>query len=165
MLLIDTGNTNARVSLREVLSSGRRWVSNPVAFAAFMAGFTPSADLLIDKRLRQAGGVSQRGILFRAVMHEILPGSYDVRHLQRLGGRFALRVTDLADFTVIAINRRVLTLSGLPVDDIGGHDIIDAELGGDVFMAVLNDMLAELSSRTLRAIAARNTSVAALAAV
>lgn len=164
MLLIDTRNTNARVTMREILSSGRRWVSNPIAFASFMAGLTLTSDLLLDKRLRQSGGVSDRGALFRSILHEIVPPRYDVRHLERLGGRFALRLTGIADFTVIALNRRVLTLSGLPVDDVTGEDIVDAEMGGEVFMALCNDLIADLSVRTLQAISARNATVSALAA-
>lgn len=164
MLLIDSGNTNARVTMREILSSGRRWVSNPIAFASFMSGLTLTSDLLLDKRLRQASGASQQGALFRSFMHEMLPSRYDARHLDALGGRFALRLTGLADFTVIVLNRRVVTLSGLPVDDLGGETLIDAEMGGDVFMALLNDMFADLSARTLNAISARNAAVPALAA-
>lgn len=153
MLLIDMRNTNARVGLPEILSSGRRWVSSPIAFAAFWQGFSPTADLLLDKRLQQGGGVPQAGALFRAFMHEILPGRYDMRVLDRLGGRFALRLTGLADFTTIVLNRRVVTLTGLPQDDASGENIIDAEMGGDVFLALLNDTLADLSARTLEIIA------------
>lgn len=149
MLLIDMRNTNAKVSLREILSSGRRWVSNPIAFAAFWQGFSATADLLLDKRLQQGAGLPQGGALFRTVMHEILPPRYDVRVLDRLGGRFALRLTGVADFTTISLNRRVVTLTGLPVDDVSGDNIIDVEMGGDVFLALLNDTVATLSARTL----------------
>lgn len=164
MLLIDLRNTNARITMREILSSGRRWVSNPIAFASFMSGLVLTSDLLLDKRWKQAAGVSQHGALFRSIMHEVLPSRYDVGTLQKLGGRFALRLTGTADFTVIALNRRVVTLSGLPIDDVTGESIIDAEMGGDVFMALCNELLADLSSRTLQAISTRNATISALAA-
>ncbi|XSC45553.1 hypothetical protein ACF1BQ_005525 [Bradyrhizobium sp. RDT10] len=87
----------------------------------------------------------------------LLPQLYDVRHLEALGGRFALRVTGIGrhgDFTTMAVNRRVVTLTGLPLDEASGAAIADASVRADVFLALWNDMLADLAETTLAHIAA-----------
>jgi len=147
MLLIDMGGTRARVSMTEVLESGRRWVSDPIAFSRFMRGLRLSADALLDKRWFEPAGLSRNGSVFRLVMHEILPVHYDSSYLRSIGGRFALRLTGVADFTVIALNRRVVTLAGLPIDGETGEDVVDAEMSGPVFQAVFNELLADLAER------------------
>jgi hypothetical protein len=153
MLLIDTDNTGARLGIDELLRGARRGVSNPIAFAAFLAGWHPPADTLLDKRWSARGGAASNGQLFRRFLHQLLPEHYDVRHLERLGGRFALRLTGVGDFTTLALNRRVVTLSGLPRDGATGAAVIDVEIGGDVFLAVINGRLGDLATRVLRALA------------
>lgn len=159
MLMVDMRDTNARITIKEILSSGTRWVSNPFAFSAFASGLAMNnSDLLLDKRWRTPAGASSRFGYFNVVMHELLPAFYDVTRLKALGGRFALRLTDIGDFTVIAMNRRVVTLAGLPLDDSTGNPIIDVEMRGDVFMAMCNELLADLAERTLKTLAGQAAS-------
>lgn len=162
--MVDMRNTTARVSLREIATSGRRYGSNPVAFSSFMAGVRLSPDLLLEDTWTKSASAASRFALFRTLMHGVLPRFYDVRHLEGLGGRFALKLAGaghLGDFTVIAMNRRVLTLSGLPLDETTGGSVIDATIRADVFLALWNDILATLAEATLsRAGAARNPSSA-----
>lgn len=154
MLMIDLRHSRARITLQEILASGRKYVSNPIAFHAFASGLRPVPDLLLDQRLQSSGSVSGRFAFFRTVMFDILPTIYDVRHLETLGGRFALRLTGVGDYTVIAMNRRVVTLSGLPLDETTGAPVIDAQMRPDVFMALCNEMMAALSESVLNSLAA-----------
>src|SRR5262249_51968604 len=116
MLIIDMNNNAARMTMKELIASGRRYVSNPIAFASFMSGLKPSPELLLDRRLAGEGQPGNRFAFFHIVMHELLPAHYDVQHLQALGGRFCLRLMAVGDYTVIALNRRVVTVRSLPVD-------------------------------------------------
>ena len=157
MLMIDMRNSTARISLREIAAGGRRHVSNPVAFAGFIAGVRLTPDALSEPEWRNPASAAGRFAFFRTLMHEILPRSYDVAHLEGLGGRFALRLVGAGkhgDYTVIALNRRVLTLSGLPIVGESGEAVIDASIRADVFLALWNDMLAELAETTLARIGA-----------
>ena len=54
----------------------------------------------------------------------------------------------------MVVNRRVVTLTGLPLDEASGTAIFDASVRADVFLALWNDMLAELAETTLAQIAA-----------
>lgn len=158
MLSVDLRGNSARLSLAEIISGGERYVSSPAAFAAFAMGLRLEPWLLAEGLGGQGAGAAAGFTYFRALMHGVVPRIYDVRHLERLGGRFALRIADLGgrgDFTVIAMNRRVLTLSGLPHDAATGRPVIDAEIHAGAFLAFCNDLLAELAEGTLRRIAER----------
>jgi hypothetical protein len=150
MLIVDMNNNAARMTMKELIASGRRYVSNPIAFASFMSGLKPSPELLLDRRLAGAGQPGNRFAFFHIVMHELLPAHYDVRHLQALGGRFCLRLMAVGDYTVIALNRRVVTVRSLPVDPATGHKVVDAEVRADAFRALCNDVVVQLCERTTR---------------
>jgi hypothetical protein len=150
MLMVDMRNSNARITLREVLASGRRYVSNPIAFATFMDGLKLTPELLLDPGWQRPAGASGRFPFFRAVMHDVLPRVYDVRRLEALGGRFALRLTGVGDYSVVALNRRVVTFSGPPLDEETGKPVIDAEMRADVFLALCNELIASLSETIIR---------------
>ena len=161
MLMVDMRNSTARITLREILASGRRYVSNPIAFCGFAAGVKMTPGLLLDQDWQNSAGAANRFALFRSVMYELLPRIYDVRKLEAMGGRFALRLTGVGDYTVIALNRRVVTLAGLPRDEVTQQPIIDAEMRADVFLALLNEMLARLAETTLARIAAARAAASA----
>lgn len=152
MLMVDLRKSTARISLRQIQAAGRRYVSNPVAFSYFMAGVKLTPAILLETGWQRSGAASNRFEYFRTLMHHVLPKVYDVRHLEQLGGRFALRITRVGDYTVMALNRRIVTLAGLPIDDESGKPFVDAEIRADVFMALCNDMLAELAQTTLKAL-------------
>lgn len=154
MLMIDLGGSAARITLDEMLTTGVRTVSNPVAFAYFARGLRPGSSLITDKCWQTPGNAAANFAFFRTFMHETLPRYYDVRHLESMGGRFSLRLTRIADFSVIAMNRRVVTLQGLAQDDTAA-EIVDAEMPGDVFMAFCNELLAQTTERALRVLNAR----------
>lgn len=153
MLMIDLQGTTARISIAEILSSGKRFVSNPVVFGNFAAGLKPTPDLLLDTRWQVPAGASKAFAFFQLLLHEILPSIYDVRHLEAMGGRFSLRLTGVGDYTVTAFNRRVLTFKGLPLDEGTGAPVVDAEMRPDVFMALCNELIAKLSETTLISLA------------
>jgi hypothetical protein len=157
MLMVDMRNTTARISLREIATSGRRYGSNPVAFSSFMAGVQLGPDLLMEEVWQNSASAASGFSLFRTLMHGVLPRFYDVRHLEKLGGRFALRLDGAGrrgEFTVIALNRRVVTLSGLPLDEANGGAVVDSSIRADVFLALWNDLLAAVAETTLNRIGA-----------
>lgn len=156
--MLDLRNSTARISLDEILAGGRRHVSNPAAFAAFMAGLRLSPALLKEPDWRRPASAAGGFAFFRTLMHVAVPRFYDARHLDGLGGRFALRLAGAgraSDYTVTVLNRRVLTLSGLPLDPASGAAVIDAEIRADVFLALWNDLTAELAQATLERLGAR----------
>jgi hypothetical protein len=157
MLMIDMRNSTARITMREIAAAGRRYASNPIALSSFMAGVRLTPDVLLEGTWRNTAGAAGNFAFFRNLMLGLLPRLYDVRHLEALGGRFALRVTGIGrygDFTIMVVNRRVVTLTGLPLDEASGTAIFDASVRADVFLALWNDMLAELAETTLAQIAA-----------
>lgn len=161
MLSIDQRGAPARLPLAEIVTGGSRYVSAPAAFAGFMAGLRLRAELLTEPGWNQPASAAGRFAWFRTLMHGVVPRFYDVAHLERLGGRFALRLdgagasaSGIGDFTVIAMNRRVLTLSGLPLDAETGAPVIDAAIRADAYRALWNDLIAELADTTLARIEA-----------
>jgi hypothetical protein len=157
MLMIDLRNSTARISMREIAAAGRRYASNPIALSSFMAGVRLTPEVLLDGTWRNPAGAAGNFAFFRNLMLGLLPRLYDVRHLEALGGRFALRVTGLGrhgDYTTMAVNRRVVTLTGLPLDETSNTAIVDASIRADAFLALWNDMLASLAETTLANITA-----------
>src|SRR5579883_3349473 len=130
MLMVDLRNTTACITIEEILASGQRLVSNPGAFASFVSGLAATPNLLLEKCWQLPANASGNFAFFRTFLHEVLPVFYNVRHLEKLGGRFCLRLTGVGDFTVIALNRRVVTLRGAPMDD-NGAPVIDVEIRPD----------------------------------
>lgn len=154
MLLVDLRNTNARLSMPELLASGKRFASNPAALAAFFAGVRFTPDVLLDERWKASAAASGKFAFFRAVMHNLLPPACDAAHLESLGGRFALQILGVANYTVMTLNRRVVTLGGLPVDG-AGKPLVDVAIRSEAFVALFNDIIADLSEKTLEGLARR----------
>jgi len=155
--MIDMRNSTARITMGEIAAGGRRYASNPVAFSSFMAGVRLTPEALLEGTWRSPAGAAGNYAFFSNLMLGLLPRFYDVRHLETLGGRFALRVTEIGrggEFTTVAVNRRVVTLTGLPLDEASGTTIADASIRADAFLALWNDMLADLAEKTLADIAA-----------
>lgn len=155
--MIDMRNTTARITMHEIAAAGRRYASNPAALASFVAGVRLTPQTLLEGTWQTPAGAAAKFRFFRTLMLGSLPRCYDVRHLEALGGRFALRVRGIGrhgDFTVLAVNRRVVTLTGLPLDDTTGTPFADVSIRADAFMALWNDMLAGLAETTLAGIAA-----------
>jgi hypothetical protein len=159
--MIDMRNSTARIAMREIAAAGRRYTSNPAALANFMAGVHLTREALLEGTWRSPAGAAGNFAFFRNLMLGSLPRFYDLRHLEALGGRFALRVTGIGrhgDFTILAVNRRVVTLTGLPLDAASGAAIFDASIRADAFLALWNDMIADLAKTTLADIAAARES-------
>lgn len=156
--MIDMRNSTARITMREITAAGRRYASSPIALASFMAGVRLTPEVLLEGTWRSPAGAAGNFAFFRNLMLGLLPQRYDVRHLEALGGRFALRLTGIGrhgDFTTMAVNRRVVTLTGLPRDEAAsGLAIVDASVRADVFLALWNGMLADLAETTLAHVAA-----------
>ena len=151
MLIIDKQHSAARLSLAEITAPGRGYVSDPDAFAGFVTGLKLESWIIAEPAWRTAPGRAGAPY-FATLMHGAVPRFYDAAHLETLGGRFALRIAGLngrGDFTVTVMNRRVLTLSGLPHDAETGQPVIDAEIRAEAFLALCNDLLAELAQTTL----------------
>ncbi|PJI54270.1 hypothetical protein CTI14_17415, partial [Methylobacterium radiotolerans] len=66
---IDMRNSTARLSLPEITAAGRRYVSNPAAFAAFVAGLRLGPEILAEPEWRFAAGAAARFAFFRTLMH------------------------------------------------------------------------------------------------
>lgn len=157
MLMIDMRNSAARIDMREIAAAGRRYASSPIALSTFLAGVRFTPETLLDDVWWKPASAAGNFAFFRSLMLGLLPRIYDVCHLEALGGRFALRVTGAGrhgDFTTLAVNRRVITLTGLPLDAAGGVAIADVTIRADVFLALWNDMIAELAETTLARVAA-----------
>lgn len=155
MLMIDTRRMTARITIQDILKVGKQWASNPVALGAFMLGVKLPADTLLDPRWRLPASLSGQRGFYDAVVGDLVPSAYDVRHLDTLGGRFALRLIGGGDYTVIAMNRRVVTLPGLPIEEATGQPVIDTEMRADVFTAVCNELLFNLAESMVKAFDAR----------
>jgi hypothetical protein len=161
MLMIDLQSTTARLTVKEILSAGTLYVSNPNAFAAFVAGFRPTSDLLLDSRWKMPAGASRHFAFFQMLLHRVLPSIYNVRHLEKIGGRITFRLTGVGDYTITAFNRRVITFKGLAVDDTTGRPVIDIEMRPQVLMALCNELIANISEATLQALSADASNSAA----
>lgn len=152
MIVIDARQNLPRLSIDEIIAAGPRYASDPAAFSAFAQGLRPETWLLDASGTGSLAGASAGFAFYGMLMHEVVPRLYDVRHLDKLGGRFALRLGGLGprgEFTVIAMNRRVLTLSGLPRDEATGQPVVDAEIRADAFLAFWKDFLAQIALSTL----------------
>ncbi len=138
-----------RITLDDIRATRNRYSSNPAMLSAFVAGFRPAPDLLLDRALLGAVGASGRHGFYGYVLHDLLPRIYDAHHLSTLGGRFALMLDGVGGYTITPLNRRIITLRGLPVD-LTGRTIVDLSVRADVFLALFNQMLADMAEQTLQ---------------
>jgi hypothetical protein len=123
-------------------------VSSPDAFRKFSSGIDVTPDLLLGKAWDGNSRPMVRDIA-DLIMHEMLPDFYSVAHLESIGGSYALRMTDIADFTILLVNRRVVVLSGLPLDYATGEEVIDLELASDVFFAYFRGLMLDMAEDLL----------------
>ncbi len=149
MLMVDLHNSRARLSISDITSPENRRGFGHDAFSTFWSGLSLGPHCLLEQSWRFSGSASSSFAYFRSFMHQTLPANYDVTHLDKLGGRFRLRITGVGGFTVMTLLGRIVTLSGLPIDHVTGEPVIDAELSADVFMALCNGLLADLAEKTL----------------
>ncbi|MGD1881491.1 MAG: hypothetical protein ACFB11_04085 [Paracoccaceae bacterium] len=137
-----------RITLEQIQVAGQRYSANPMAFAMFAAGIRPHSDLLLDGQLTRPVGASGRYAFFDYVMHRILPGLFSPDHLAQLGGRFALRIDGVGSYTLTMLNRRIITLKGLPHCP-DGKPLADSSIRADAFLGLFNQMLADLATQVL----------------
>lgn len=83
-------------------------------------------------------------------MHELLPEAFDVEVLTEKGP-FGVQITGIDDFTVAAVNLRVVVFQGLPLDMMRDEEVVDFEITPDVFMAYCRGLMLEVSEEILEA--------------
>lgn len=137
-----------QLTMEDIHAAGTKYTNNRISFAAFIGGLRLHPDLLLDQQLTQSVGASGRSTFFSYVMHHVIPNTYDIQHLANLGGSFALGIQDVGSFTVTLLNRRVVTLKGLPVD-LQGQNVLDSSIRADAFLALFNGFLVQLAQKAL----------------
>lgn len=116
-------------------------VSNPEQFRKFAEGIAIDGNFLHNERWSHTAPPQTASGVYDHVMHEMLPTVYNAAWLETQGGHFGIRLTGVGDYTVLAINRRVVTLSGLPTDVETGLEAIDFEMSPDIFLAFARGLL------------------------
>lgn len=154
MKLIDVASVGFSLTREEILVSDKSVVTNPKAFLDFIAGLQLDSSALFDARIASVinseGWTLGGGLVFcQQFFHFILPKFYSVKHLSALGGRFVLRITGVADYTICLFLGRVLVLNGALLEAASGRAIIHAEIRSDAFTALCNNLLADLCKATL----------------
>lgn len=138
-----------QITMDQIEASGKRYASNPAALRSFIVGIQANIDLLQDQGMTSSVGARGSDMFFDHFMHNIIPKFYSPAQLESLGGSFAIRVSNGKDYTVSLINRRVLTLKGLPFD-LDGRRIEDTSIRADALLGLINHLLSNLASRVIR---------------
>ncbi|MBX3598110.1 MAG: hypothetical protein KF874_11140 [Rhizobiaceae bacterium] len=127
-------------------------VSDIEGFRNFAAGFSVAPDFLENDRwTNMPTGDGSVQIACSLIMHEMLPGCYDYQKLESIGGHIGIRLTGIGDFTIASINRRVVTMAGLPVDQFSGKPELDLELAPDVFIGFFRHLMLQAADKALGA--------------
>lgn len=150
MLMLDSVS-NLTLGVEEVCGLDRSRVSNAVAFRKFAGGMRLEKDFLLNDRWANLPQVTSPVAMYGVIMHEMLPVSYDAAWLEGLGGHFSIRISGIGDYTLIALNRRVVTLSGLPVDHDSNAETIDLEIAPEVLQAYCRGLLLDIADEVLDA--------------
>ena len=124
-------------------------VSDPEKFLFFASGIAIDDNFLFNDRWSQEAVAPQHQ--FHFIFQEMLPAVLDVNVVDQMGGHVGIRITDVADFTVLSVNDRVITLTGLPQDVRSGSEVMDIEIAPDVFMGFCRGLLLETADEILEA--------------
>lgn len=148
MLTIDSVYTLA-LSVEDICQMSADKINKPNDFLAFHQGVELTPTLLLSQRWAHIGdgvALSQWQAIDYVIM-EMLPHFYKLECLEEQGGVLALSVTDVGDYTIYALNQRVVVLSGLPhcQTDIVTH----IHIACDVFIAYLRGLLLDFSEDIL----------------
>ncbi|MGC4024515.1 MAG: hypothetical protein QM744_04785 [Mesorhizobium sp.] len=148
MLLLDS-ITNLTLSTDDVCALDSTRLSSPDAFRKFAKGIRMEQDFLLNDRWAQLPPMNSAADMLGVVMHQMLPVCYDAAWLEGLGGSFGVRVTGIGDYTFITMNRRVVTLSGLPVDASSGAETLDLEIAPEILQGFCRGLLLDIADDVL----------------
>ncbi|MGC4024514.1 MAG: pre-peptidase C-terminal domain-containing protein [Mesorhizobium sp.] len=148
MLVLDSV-TNVALSVDDVCALDATRISNPHTFRKFAAGLRMEPDFLLNDRWSQLPALNSPAQMFGVIMLEMLPLCYDAAELEKLGGSFSIRIIGVGDYTFIAMNRRVITLFGLPIDAGTGIETLDLEIAPDVLQAFCRGLLLDIADDVL----------------
>jgi len=147
MLQIDSRSQLA-LGIDDVCALDETRLSNATRFREFASGLEVTPTLLTQLRWQSTGFGAGPSAAFEIIMHEMLPEAYDVNVLESKGP-FGVRITGVGDFTVTAINLRVLVFKGLPLDMMTNKEVVDIEIAPDVFMAFCRGQILAVSEDIL----------------
>lgn len=147
MLAIDTRGFLAYTA-SDVEGMDATRVSDIAAFRRFASGLTVTPDILLEDGWAVPSERTQKSI-FDLMLLEMLPRFYSAQHINSIGGSFALTITGIASYTILSVNRRVVVLSGLPVDRTSGVEVVDLEIAPEVFLAYSRGVLLEIAEDLL----------------
>lgn len=148
MLFLDSV-TNLALSVDDVCRLDASRVSSTEMFRIFAAGFHVGEDFVLNDRWSHLPKLKSVSAMYGVVMQEMLPVCYDAAQLEGFGGHFSIRITDVCDYTLIAVNRRVVVLVGLPFDVQQGAETIDLEIAPEVLMAFCRGLLLDVADNVL----------------
>jgi len=148
MLILDSV-TNVALSVDDVCKLDGSRVSNPDIFRKFAGGLRLDENFLMNDRWAQLAPAKSPSALYGLIMQEMLPISYDANWLEAMGGSLSIRITDVGDYTLVAMNRRVVTLSGLPVDAVTNEQTFDLEIAPEVILSFCRGLLLDVAEDVL----------------
>ncbi|PVZ72236.1 hypothetical protein [Pelagibaculum spongiae] len=137
------------LSQQEVCRLDSERVSSIAAFNNFASGINIEPDFLLDSRWQTIQINNTPEAPFDVTMLEMLPAVYRAEHLDQLGGQLSIRISGVADYTVLSVNQRVIAMRGLPEDFETGEKIIDLEIAPDIFMAYARGILLDVSESVM----------------
>jgi hypothetical protein len=141
--------SNLALSVEDVMALDRTRVSDPRRFQDLAKGIHLAEDFLLNDRWAQFPKSTHPTYAFDLVMQEMLPTAYSAAWLEKLGGHFGLRITNVGDYTMMAVQRRVVTLSGLPRDMKTNEEVVDLEISPDIFMAFCRGLILDVAEDVL----------------
>ena len=147
MIQID-GISSMGLSIDNILSMDRSRVSDVKLFSAFAEGIKIDDEFLFNERWTQSGAAPQTNPI-DFVMFEMLPSAYDLDILEKMGGSLGFRISGVGDYTLISLNNRVVTLSGLPIDFETNNEVLNCEISPDVFMGFCRGLLLDVADDML----------------
>lgn len=148
MLQIDS-ISNLALSVDDVCSMDTSRVSSAKVFREFAKGISVPKGFLWNDRWQYLGNFQKPSAVFNCVMHEMLTLAYDTNRLESMGGHVGIRVTGVGEYMLVALNGRVVTFSGLPVDQVTGEEVCDIEIAPDVFLAFCRGVLLDVAGELL----------------
>jgi hypothetical protein len=147
MLQIDTLSSLA-LSIDDVCALDYTRLSNVTRFREFAAGISVTPAFMTQARWQNTGPNGGTDAVFGFIMHEMLPEVFDIDVLAQKGP-FGIRITGIGDFTVAAINLRMVVFKGLPLDMMKDTELIDFEIAPDAFMAYCRGLMLAVAEEIL----------------
>ena len=138
------------LDIEEICCLGENKISDTERFVHFANGIKIDPELLFSSNFANTSFDNTQRSIIDYVIFDMLPCFYDINHLKQYGD-ISFAVTGIGDYTLAAINERVVTMPGATTCLLSGEQSVQFTIDAMIFQAFCRGLVLDASKTLLAA--------------